>query len=394
MQISLESIQEVEDPYQAFVDSIKNSETCRKYKNQLHRFLKLVPNQVFLDTLNKEPENDSIEELSKLFVETGRKDPKIIQNIITAFIKEDRKQVQKNKISPNTFPNHVKPIRRLLDANAIPIHWKSIHRLFPRGSVSKDRAYTKEELRHMMDSASDLTDKVIITVFSSSGFRLEAWNYFTWKDVVFFENDDGSFKGAALLIYRGDPESYWTHLTPEACNYLKQYKELWKSQVGRYPSSEDPLLKITKISHVKRLNAFGVKKRIERLSKKIGIRDKMPKGKRRYDVPLAHGFRKYFNTMLRRAKVDYLDKEDMMGHSVGLERHYERYNEEDFERFEEYQKAIPFLTISDTERIRYENVLLRNKVTQEELLQDEIARLQQSHKHILKELQLLKNKSS
>jgi len=44
-----------------------------------------------------------------------------------------------------------------------------------------------------------------------------------------------------------------------------------------------------------------------------------------------------------------------MGHKVGLEKHYERYQEEDFERFPEYQKAIPFLTISDEEKLRYEN---------------------------------------
>ena len=43
-----------------------------------------------------------------------------------------------------------------------------------------------------------------------------------------------------------------------------------------------------------------------------------------------------------------------MGHSVGLEKHYERYQEEDFERFPEYQKAIPFLTISDEERQKIE----------------------------------------
>ena len=65
--------------------------------------------------------------------------------------------------------------------------------------------------------------------------------------------------------------------------------------------------------------------------------------------------------MLRRAKVEYLDKEDMMGHSVGLEKHYERYNEQDFERFPEYQKAIPFLTISDTERTKFENEKLKNE---------------------------------
>ena len=40
--------------------------------------------------------------------------------------------------------------------------------------------------------------------------------------------------------------------------------------------------------------------------------------------------------------LDYLDKEDMMGHKVGLEKHYEKYQEEDFERFPEYQKAFHF----------------------------------------------------
>ena len=269
MEISLESIQEVEDPYQAFVDSIKNSGIFSRYRNNLHRFLKLIPNQVYLDTLNKIPENDSIEELSKLFVEVGQKNPKIIQNIIAAFIKGDRKKVDEGKISPNTFPTHVKPIRRLLDANAIPIHWKSLHRLFPRGSVSKDRAYTKEELQNMMYSAIDITDKVIIAVFSSAGFCLESWNYFTWKDVVFFENDDGIFKGAAILIYRGDPESYCTHMTPEACNYLVEYQELWKSQTGSYPLPDDLLLKITKTPFVRRLNAFEVKKGLIDLQKRL-----------------------------------------------------------------------------------------------------------------------------
>lgn len=363
MEISMESINEVEDPYQSFVDSIKNIETFKRYKNNLYRFLKLIPSQIYRDILAKEPENNSIEELSKFFVELGNKDPAMIHNIIAAYIKEDKKKVEQKEISPNTFPTYIKPIRRLLDANSIPIHWKSLHRLFPRGSVSKDRAYTKQELQTMMDSAVDLTDKVIITAFSSAGFRLESWNYFTWRDVIFFQNDDETFKGAALLIYRGDPESYWTHLTSEACDYLMQYKELWKSQTGSFPALDDPLLKITKIPAVRRLNAYGVKKRLERLVRKTGIRDSLPEGKRRYEVPLAHGFRKYFNTMLRRVKVDYLDKEDMMGHKVGLERHYERYNEEDFERFPEYEKAIPFLTISDTKRIRFENEQLKEEKT-------------------------------
>lgn len=363
MEISLESINEVEDPYQAFLDSIKNKETLRKYRNHLHRFLKLVPNEIYQNVLGKTPKNDSIETLSEFFVELGRNNAKIAQSIIAAYVKEARKKVEQNSISPTTFPTYIKPIRRLLDANGIAIHWKSLYRLYPRGTVAQDRAYTREELQKMIDVSTDLTDKVIITMFSSGGFRIGAWETFTWKDVIFFKNNDGSYKGAALLVYRGDPESYWTHLTPEACNYLSQYRELWKSQTGKYPKDDDPILKTTKVPFVKRLNTNGVKKRISRLAKKVGLRSNYQKNKVRFEVPLAHGFRKYFNTMLRRARVTYLDKEDMMGHSVGLERHYERYKEEDFERFPEYEKAIPYLTIQDTERVKFENQKLKDEKT-------------------------------
>ena len=64
--------------------------------------------------------------------------------------------------------------------------------------------------------------------------------------------------------------------------------------------------------------------------------------KKRYEIQLDHGFRKYFNTMLRRARVNFADKEDMMGHKTGLESSYEWYVEEDIERFSEYQKAFHF----------------------------------------------------
>ncbi|MCH8833044.1 MAG: hypothetical protein IIA81_01990 [Thaumarchaeota archaeon] len=150
-------------------------------------------------------------------------------------------------------------------------------------------------------------------------------------------------------------KSYWTFITPEACKILEIYREKWNSEIGAYPRPDDPLLKAVKYPVIRILNARGVRKRVDKIVTKIGLRPPLPPGKKRHEVQLDHGFRKYFNTMMRRAKVNYLDKEDMMGHKVGLERHYERYQEEDFERFPEYQKAIPFLTISDEERLRFEN---------------------------------------
>ena len=122
----------------------------------------------------------------------------------------------------------------------------------------------------------------------------------------------------------------------------------------------------------RRLHQKGIKARVNKIVTKIGLRDQLKKGTRRYEVKLDHGFRKYFNTMMRRAKVNYLDKEDMMGHTTGLEKHYERYNEEDFERFSEYEKAIPFLTVSDTERVRLEKRQLEREKTELEIKNREL----------------------
>ena len=211
-------------------------------------------------------------------------------------------------------------------------------------------------------------------MFSSAGFRLEAWDYFTWKDLIFFRDDNENFKGAALLVYRGDPESYWTFVTPEACKTLDLYREKWKSDIGRYPKPDEPLIRSTRSLVIRRLNQKGVRKRVEKLASEIGLRPPLKPGQKRHEVKLDHGFRKYFNTMMRRAKVNFLDKEDMMGHKVGLERHYERYNEEDFERFSEYQKAIPFLTISDKERQKQELAKKEKELKEEKTAKRQLER--------------------
>jgi len=389
MEITLDKINKRNDPYQLFLDSIRNPSTKRRYENLLYTFLKLIPNQLYLDSIRKEPKDREPKTLAMFFVELARKDPDIASNVIAAFIKEDKKRVEQGEISSQTLPNHTKPIKVLLDANRVPIHWKSLNRLMPRReSKTKDRAYTREEIKKMLEVANDITDKVIILLFSSGGFRLEAWDYFTWKDVIFFKDGD-SYKGAALLIYSGDPESYWTFVTPEACRALDLYRENWKADIGAYPRPDDPLIKSVRYPVIRRLNQKGVRKRMDKIVHDIGLRPRLLPDKKRHEVQLDHGFRKYFNTMLRRAKVDYLDKEDMMGHFVGLEKHYERYQEEDFERFPEYQKAIPFLTVSDEERLSLENQKLEEQKSETEIQKIDLENIKKENKRIIAKLERL-----
>lgn len=377
VELNFEDIQKEPDPYQLFLNSIRSPDAKRKYKNELGRFLKLVPSKFYEEALGDYPKSNEVNILAQYFVKLAKKNQEVVGRIIAAYVKEEIELVRQGTMSANTLPNHIKPIKTLLDTNGIAIHWKTIHKMYPRAKPeADDRAYNKEELQRMIEVANDITDKIIILMSSSGGFRLEAWNYFTWKDIVFFKNNDGSYKGAALQVYRGDPESYSTFLTPECCNSLATYREVWKSKTGAYPRQDDPLLKAVKFQNIRKLNAFGVKRRLDKIVRKIGLRNHLAPGKKRYEVQLAHGFRKYFHTMLRRAKVNYADMEDMMGHEVGLEKHYERYNEEDFERFPEYAKAIPFLTISDEERLRIENKRLEAEKSEIEEMKQKQAYLE------------------
>jgi len=124
LEISIENINKRESPYQLFLDHFKNDLTREKYTKLLYRFLKLIPNRIYGDAKTEEPKDSDIETLANCFVLLAQKHPKTVRNIIAAFIEEEKKLVEKKALNPNTVPNHVKPIKVLLDANSIPIHWK------------------------------------------------------------------------------------------------------------------------------------------------------------------------------------------------------------------------------------------------------------------------------
>ena len=77
-------------------------------------------------------------------------------------------------------------------------------------------------------------------------------------------------------------------------------------------------------------------------------------GKVRKDVPLMHGFRKFFNTALMNADVHPSFKELLMGHSIKLDDvYYDKGSDKSRAKLlEEYSKAIDALTINEEHRLR------------------------------------------
>lgn len=355
---------EEEESYQNFVDSIRDKETLRKYTGYLKYFLELIPDKMFEQYLGYAPKSRSVQDLSGAFTAIALSNVKNAKGIVKAYVKELKILHSKDRLKASTIRNRIKPIKKLCKANDVEISWHLVDQSLPRPGKSEDRAYTLRELQDMIRASIKLMDKVIISMSASGGFRVEAWQYFTWKDLVFFRNDDGSFKGAALLVYRGDIEEYATCITPEACNYLYLYREEWKRRFFNYPKDDDPIIANARNSKITRLGMIGVRTRMIEIAEKIGMRPPLTKLKKRHEVMITHGFRKSWSTNMRRAKVDFADKEEMMGHTIAQEKSYQRYVEGDFEWFPEYQKAIPLLTIDDTERKDVENQKLKAEKNQ------------------------------
>jgi len=227
--------------YENYISAIMDPETKRRYQGQLEMFIN--PNYQWKISGQKRKllTDEKLAVLVNEFVELIQKDPIAGRNKIRRYVMKIKKEVTDKKLNANTSQNRLKPIKMMLRANEIDFSWYLIDKMMPKETKSVDRAYTRKEIQDMMPHCTDIVDKVIIIGFSSAGFRLEAWDYFTWSDVIFFKNNNGTYKGGALRVYHDDVEEYWTHITPEWCKVLDIYKIYWKSKFGSLPTTIRPI---------------------------------------------------------------------------------------------------------------------------------------------------------
>ena len=100
--------------------------------------------------------------------------------------------------------------------------------------------------------------------------------------------------------------------------------------------------------------------------------------RKRKEIMMAHGFRKFFKTQLVKARVDPELRELLLGHSKRkLDHVYTRLTADEVQQ--EYEKAIDLLTINSENR-------LKRKVTELTEQQDEITLMKLSHEKEMKEM--------
>jgi hypothetical protein len=289
------------------------------------------------------------------------------------------------------------------------LNWKSITKILPKSkSASNDRAPTLEEIRKLVEYP-DRRIKPIVYTMCASGIRVGAWSYLRWKHVSPIKNDKDEIIAAKLTVYPDEPEQYYTFITPEAYNSLKDWMD-FRASYGETINGESWLIhNIWRTADVKRdrggrsglvtspkkLAPNAIQKLLCRALSEQGIRNTLPKGVKRYEWKGAHGFRKFFETRAAEA-MSFVNVEFLMGHSLGLSESYYKLREHDVLRH--YLKAVDLLTINDdksslqkqvvelTEKSRQETYVIKGKLAEKEKEIEAIAREAAESKRALADL--------
>ena len=297
--------------------------------------------------------------------------------------------------------------------NDITLNWKKIGKGLPKQKqAADDRAPTLEEIKKLLDYP-DKRIKPIIYTMLSSGIRSGAWDYLKWKHIIpIYGNENNSNNkvviAAKIIVYAGENEEYFSFITLEAFNALKDWMDFrqyhgekitgnswvmrnlftvsersWKMK--RDPNHSNNLGDINKPL---KLSSDGVKSLIERAIHSQGLWIPLEEGSRRREWKGMHGFRKFFKTQAEKV-MKSLHVEMMLGHNTGMAKNYYRPSEQEI--LDEYLKAVNLLIINDDEyrlskqvqqlkeKDEYQKYIIDKKMKEKE---DQIKALQDSIKFL------------
>lgn len=258
-------IEQTANPLSQFLYALKAPETKRQWPNRL---------RVVFDFLGF---HGNLDEQAKQFMALYKEESvALVQDRLMEFILYEIQRSQRGEISPSTIPNYLKAIKLFCEMNDIQVSWKKISRGVPRGrQAANDRAPTREEILKLIQYP-DRIIRPIVYVMASSGIRLGAWDFLQWKHVSPVCDEKGNILAAKLIVYTGEPDEYYTFVTPEAYYTLKEWMN-FRSSYGEQVTGTSWLMRViwqtTNINYgaklglataPKKLKSSGIKRLLER----------------------------------------------------------------------------------------------------------------------------------
>jgi integrase len=300
-----------------------------------------------------------------------RKKPMVLQNVIIDYNLDMK---DKRKFSYATRSLRLNAVMKFCEMNDITINWKKCYSFLGEFTrLAKDRAYTKDEIRKILDKY-DERKRVIILLLVSTGMRIGALPDLRLKHLKKIPiNDEGQSSIYQLIVYENTKSEYTTFTTTECAKAIDSYLA-YRKQSGEDLTPDAPLIREQfdkdSASEPRPRTRANFVFLIYQVLQAAGIRtpkstpDK-PKGNRK-EVMANHGFRKYWNTSIIAAGAKQVVKEMLIGHNTGLERSY--YKPTDAELLTEYLKAIDYLTISEEKKLQREVAKLKTEIADVDMM--------------------------
>jgi integrase len=245
-------------------------------------------------------------------------------------------------------------LKHACEVNDVLLNWKKIKKfVHPTKTgneiAGRDRGYELEEIRQILDFC-DQRAKTIFLILASTGIRIGALGSLKIGDL---EKIDDLYK---VRVYSGDKEQYYTFTTPECAKEIDTYLKFRKRR-GEIITPESYLIIKRFSKYLKQFSGLPFKGEslralLQTCITNSGLRQTSDNPYKRKEIPLLHGFRKWFSTQLVEADLKTELRWMLEGHNLKAnDPAYVRTTEKNL--LKEYYKAVPLLTISNEERLKF-----------------------------------------
>ena len=320
-------------------------------------------------------------------------DPKLIQSTVIdylIYLKESR------SLAPKTRRFHSSVIRHFYDMNDVVLNWKKINSFIGEDmKVTRDRPYTHEEIKRLLEKCAE-RERVVILLMTSTGMREGAIHTLKMRNLTKIEK----YNIYQIIVYEGAKEEYITFCTPEctkAINDYLDYRKRYREKITKNSplireqfDKNDPFACTTPKSISAKLISYIIYRAIYDAGlrqKQIGLERNDDYHHRRHEVMQSHGLRKFFDTTATKGGLNPLYTEMLMGHKIGLTGAYFRPTPTDIlegnDKMLGYISVMDALTINEENRLKTENVKIKQRNDVLERDKDEVISLRKELEPLL-----------